>query len=64
MESRNMPVMTEENTGMAELELSQLSEITGGATSVGAGICQGFFFKDGHLVKSPPPPVEDGRRSL
>jgi hypothetical protein len=64
METRNKLARWEEDAGMCELVLSQLSEITGGTTSVGAEIPTGFVFKDGHLVKLPPPPVEDGRRSL
>jgi hypothetical protein len=54
MESQNERTMTEKRTGISELGLSQLAEVTGGINSVGAEICQ--FIKDGHLVGPPNPP--------
>jgi hypothetical protein len=54
MESQNNKAITGEDTGMSELELSQLREITG-------GICESVIIKDGHVVKFPNIPETQPR---
>jgi hypothetical protein len=56
MQSAHERTRTEERAEISELATCQLTEITGGASSVSPGICE--FFKDGHLVG---PPIVPGK---